>query len=253
MRRHGGAWTSLAGALRGGAAAEAVVLITHASGGGVERQIAASVEIHRDSGYRAIVLRPSRAPDGARCVAVGDGTANAYPNLRFAMPGEVGQLQRLLARERVGAIELHHLVGHHPSVLEVIAFLQVPYDLHVHDYAWLCAAVALVGAAERYCGEPDVAQCEVCIANAGNLIDEDISVAALRRRSARLWRARVASSPHPKMPPLASGGISRPCVRPCSRTRTMRRLVGRRSQLGECGPYLRRWRDRCPEGLPGNP
>jgi GT2 family glycosyltransferase len=165
---------------------QAVVLITHASGGGVERQIAASVEIHRDSGYRAIVLRPSRAPDGARCVAVGDGTANAYPNLRFAMPGEVGQLQRLLARERVGAIELHHLVGHHPSVLEVIAFLQVPYDLHVHDYAWLCARVALVGAAERYCGEPDVAQCEVCIANAGNLIDEDISVAALRRRSARL-------------------------------------------------------------------
>ncbi len=47
---------------RGG---QALVLITHAAGGGVERQIAASVEAHRDSGYRAIVLRPSRAPDGA--------------------------------------------------------------------------------------------------------------------------------------------------------------------------------------------
>ena len=168
---------------RGG---EALVLITHAAGGGVERRIAASVEAHRDGGYRAIVLRPSRAPDGGRCVTICDGTANAYPNLRFAMPSELGQVQRLLARERVRAIELHHLVGHHPSVLEVIAYLQVPYDLHVHDYAWLCGRVALVGAAERYCGEPDVAQCEVCVANAGNLIDEDISVAALRRRSARL-------------------------------------------------------------------
>ncbi len=168
---------------RGG---QAVVLITHAAGGGVERQIAALVEIHRDGGYRAIVLRPSRAPNGARCVTVGDGTTNAYPNLRFALPRELGQLQRLLARERVRAIELHHLVGHHPSVLEVIAHLQVPYDLHVHDYAWLCGRVALVGAAERYCGEPHVAQCEVCVANAGNLIDEDISVAVLRRRSARL-------------------------------------------------------------------
>jgi GT2 family glycosyltransferase len=165
---------------------QAVVLITHASGGGVERQIAASVEIHRDGGYRAIVLRPSRAPDDTRCVTVGDGTANAYPNLRFAMPSEVGQLQHLLARERPRFIELHHLVGHHPAVLEVIARLQVPYDLRVHDYAWLCARVALVGAAEHYCGEPDVAQCEVCVANAGNLIDEDISVAALRRRSALL-------------------------------------------------------------------
>ncbi len=175
---------------------QAVVLITHASGGGVERQIAASVEFHRDRGNRAIVLRPSRAPDGARCVTVSDGTANAYPNLRFAMPSELGKLQRLLARERPCAIELHHLVGHHPSVLEVIAHLQVPYDLHVHDYAWLCPRVALVGAAERYCGEPDVAQCEVCVASAGNLIDEDISVAALRRRSARLMaRARRVIAP----------------------------------------------------------
>ena len=62
----------------------------------------------------------------------------------------------------------------------------MPYDVHVHDYAWLCGRVALVGPAQRYCGEPDVAQCEACVADAGNLIDEDISVAALRRRSARL-------------------------------------------------------------------
>ena len=41
---------------------QAVILITHAAGGGVERQIAASVERHRDGGLRAIVLRPSRAP-----------------------------------------------------------------------------------------------------------------------------------------------------------------------------------------------
>ena len=62
----------------------------------------------------------------------------------------------------------------------------MPYDLHVHDYAWLCGRVALVGPAQRYCGEPDVAQCEACVADAGNLIDEDITVAALRARSARL-------------------------------------------------------------------
>ena len=90
------------------------------------------------------------------------------------------------------AIELHHLVGHHPAVLELLAGLGVPYDLHVHDYAWLCGRVALVGPAQRYCGEPEVAQCEACVADAGNLIDEDITVAALRRRSAALMaRARA--------------------------------------------------------------
>ena len=52
---------------RGG---EAVVIITHDAGGGVERQIRASVERHRANRYRAIVLRPSRAPDDTRCVTV---------------------------------------------------------------------------------------------------------------------------------------------------------------------------------------
>ena len=164
----------------------AVVLITHASGGGVERQIAASVERHRADGDRAIVLRPSRSPDGARCVTVGDGTADAFPNLRYVMPDELAELLRLLRRERPRVIELHHLVGHHPTVIDLLGGLDVPYDIHVHDYAWLCGRVALVGPAQRYCGEPAVAQCEACVADAGNLIEEDITVAALRRRSAKL-------------------------------------------------------------------
>jgi GT2 family glycosyltransferase len=167
-------------------ASGAVLLVTQAAGGGVERQVAASVERHRSSGCRAIVLRPARTPDGARCVTIGDGTANAYPNLRYAIPDELPDLLRLLARERPGAIELHHLVGHHPAVLDLLDGIGAPYDVHVHDYAWLCGRVALVGPARRYCGEPDVAQCEACVAATGNLIEEDITVAALRRRSARL-------------------------------------------------------------------
>jgi glycosyltransferase involved in cell wall biosynthesis len=102
------------------------------------------------------------------------------------MPEELGALQRWLAREHPVGIELHHLVGHHPVIIELIAALGVPYELYVHDYAWLCGRVALVGPANRYCGEPDLPQCERCVAKGGNLIEEDITVAALRRRSAKL-------------------------------------------------------------------
>jgi GT2 family glycosyltransferase len=165
---------------------EAVILITHAEGGGVERQVAVSVDRHRASGYRAIVLRPVRAPNGDRAILVGDGIACDFPNLRYAMPRELPALQRLLTNEYPRAIELHHMVGHHPAVLDLIAALGVPYDVHVHDYAWFCGRVALVGPAQRYCGEPDIAHCEACVADAGSLIDEDISVAALRARSTRL-------------------------------------------------------------------
>ncbi|HEY2618308.1 MAG TPA: glycosyltransferase, partial [Acetobacteraceae bacterium] len=166
---------------------QAAILITHAAGGGVERQIAASVERHRAGGYRAIVLRPSRSPGGTRCVTVGDGTTDGFPNLRYVMPHELPDLIRLLTRERPRAIELHHMVGHHPAVLDLIGGLGAPYDVHVHDFAWLCARVALVGPTQRYCGEPAVAHCETCVADAGNLIDEEITVAALRRRSAKLF------------------------------------------------------------------
>jgi GT2 family glycosyltransferase len=169
---------------RGGTSA---ILITHEGGGGVERQVAVSVERHHTAGRRAIVLRPGLLPDGGRCVVISDGTAPGFPNLRYAMPAELPTLVGLLARERPSAIELHHMVGHHKAILDLIAGLGAPYDVHVHDYGWLCGRVALVGPENRYCGEPDVARCEACVADAGNLIEEDITVADLRRRSARLF------------------------------------------------------------------
>ncbi len=167
------------GRRRGG---RSVIVVSHAEGGGVERQIRAAAERHRANGLRVIVLRPARDGAGRRCVVVGDD----FPDLRYAMPEELGALQRLLAGEHPAGIELHHLVGHHPAIIELIMALGVPYEVHVHDYAWLCGRVALVGPEARYCGEPDLAQCERCVAEGGSLIDEDIKVAALRRRSAKL-------------------------------------------------------------------
>jgi GT2 family glycosyltransferase/glycosyltransferase involved in cell wall biosynthesis len=164
---------------RGG---KAMILVTHDAGGGVERQVQASAERHRARGLRVIVLRPTRDSDGQCCVLVGDG----FPDLRYRLPDELDRLRRLLAGEHPAGIELHHLVGHHPAITELIVSLGVPYDVHVHDYAWLCGRVALVGPDNRYCHEPNVARCEVCIAEGGNLIEEEISVARLRRRSARL-------------------------------------------------------------------
>ncbi len=171
---------------------ETVLLITHDAGGGVERQIAAAVTRHQAAGRRVIVLRPARSPDGSKAVLVCDGMTDAFPNLRYALPDELPALIRLLAGERPQLVELHHMVGHHPAILELIGALGTRYEVHVHDYAWLCGRGALVGPDQRYCGEPAVARCEACVADGGNLIDEDISVAALRQRSAGLFAAASA-------------------------------------------------------------
>ncbi len=106
------------------------------------------------------------------------------PNLRFAWPRERAALARLLTAERVGRAEVHHLIGHDHALLGLLGRLGIPYEMIVHDYALFCPRINLVGAERRYCGEPDLAGCEACIADAGSALDETIGVAALRARSA---------------------------------------------------------------------
>ncbi len=168
----------------------AVLLVTHDQGGGVERAILARAASLRAEGMRPVVLRPARLPDGRIGALVGEPAASEpTPNLVFAIPDEFPALLRLLRAERIAHVELHHLLGHAPEVLDIARLLRVPYEVHVHDYAWLCERVVLLGAGQRYCGEPDAAGCAVCVADLGSLLDEPITPAALRARSARVLRA----------------------------------------------------------------
>jgi GT2 family glycosyltransferase/glycosyltransferase involved in cell wall biosynthesis len=184
------------------------ILITHNDGGGVERQVAVSAASHRAAGLRPVILRP--APDSLDdpAVVVDDAASGfpdlrfpdlrfpdrhfpdrhfpnrRFPNLRYALPREQSELLRLLRGTHPGLVEVHHTLHHPPAIFDLIARLGVPYDVHVHDYPWFCPQVSLVGADRRYCGEPAVAQCEACVADAGRVIDEPIGVRALRQRSA---------------------------------------------------------------------
>jgi GT2 family glycosyltransferase/glycosyltransferase involved in cell wall biosynthesis len=169
---------------------DAVLLVTHDSGGGVERVVRARCEALRAEGRRPVVLRPVRATGGGHLYLPGlclvcDGTDRSTPGLRFALPAGLPALLRLLRTARPEAMEVHNLLGHHPAVMALPARLGIPYDLHVHDYAWFCPRITLVGPSRRYCGEPEAAaSCEACIAEAGRNTDEEIGIGALRARSA---------------------------------------------------------------------
>ena len=165
----------------------AVVLITHAGGGGVDRVVAERGAALEAANRRPIVLRPIMRrlanPDLAdqhRCSVGGD----AFPNLTYAVPQELPELARLLRPDRPRHLELHHLLGHSHAILGLARLLRLPVDLFIHDYAWFCPRIALVGAGGRYCGEPDVVGCEACIADQGTILQEDIPVRALLARSA---------------------------------------------------------------------
>ncbi len=187
-RRRGGA--------QGGTQPAATILVTHDSGGGVERVVRERGAALRRQGMRAIVLRPvldrlRPGPDGgpayrAGWIRIEDGDGTPYPNLLFEVPRELDAVARLLRADRPAAIEVHHMLGHDHALLRLAGRLGIPVDVHLHDYAWFCPRVTLVGPDRRYCGEPsDTRHCDACVADAGRAIEEDISTAALRARSTR--------------------------------------------------------------------
>ncbi len=175
--------------------ARSVILVTHDSGGGVERVVRERCDALRAQGLRPIVLRPIRDPEAtsadergylAGICEVAEGVARDYPNLRFAIPDALPALVRLLRADRPEFVEIHHLLGHDHALLGLCAAFGIPWDVVVHDYAWLCPRITLLGAERRYCGEPtDPVVCEACIADLGRNDEQDIAVADLRARSAK--------------------------------------------------------------------
>jgi GT2 family glycosyltransferase/glycosyltransferase involved in cell wall biosynthesis len=173
-----------AGRMRGGA----VVLVTHDSGGGVERVVRERAAALRAAGRRPILLRAVMARDGRREYLPGlcrvDDDGGGFPNLRYRVPQELRELARLLRGDRVQHVELHHLLGHDHAVLRLARLLDVPVETHLHDYALFCPRISLVGRDGRYCGEPgELAVCEACVRDLGRNTAEDIPVATLRARS----------------------------------------------------------------------
>ena len=165
------------------------ILITHDNGGGVEQRIARAADDHAQSGRQTIVLRPSKTDDGEAAIVVGNCSDRAFPNLRYRMPGELPLLLRWLRTQRPDRVEAHHFLGHHPAIHDLIARLGVPYEAHVHDYAWFCPRISLVGGQDRYCGEPDRTSCQSCVDDHGSFLSETITVADLTARSAAFLRA----------------------------------------------------------------
>jgi glycosyltransferase involved in cell wall biosynthesis len=161
----------------------AVVLVTHARSGGVKRRVAERCQEIAASGLRPIVLTPATDAHGRTFCALSDGSSGTFPNLQFSSQEGNRELTAFLCDDKPTRVELHHFIGHDPSMLGLARALDVPYDVVVHDYAWVCPRITLVGPDKRYCGEPGGDACEACYSDAGGSLEEDIRPAALRQRS----------------------------------------------------------------------
>ena len=153
-----------------------ILMITHALGGGVRRHIDSLME--RLDGQARLLLLEVRD----RGVALSILSLPLHPVL--TLPAErMDDLILVLRSMMLSRVHIHHLLGMDIDVRALILQLKVPFDVTVHDYYGICPQINLLPwRHSQYCGEPDIADCNACIARRSSHGARDIVT----------WRAEQA-------------------------------------------------------------
>ena len=138
-----------------------ILMISHGLGGGVGRHIRGLVSRYRD---RAHVLLLQGTDRGVMLSVAGepDHPVLTLPSHRIT------DLVLVLRSANVSRVHIHHQLQIDMDLRRLIAKLGVPFDVTVHDYHAVCPRVNFLRSPKGlYCGEPDVAGCNGCLADRG--------------------------------------------------------------------------------------
>ena len=136
-----------------------VVLVSHGWGGGVRRHVD---ELAAALADRADVLK--LGPAGRDVVHLEGGVDGARFDAWFRYPGDRATLAAVLRDAGVAWMHFHHVDGLPRESLELPADVGVPFDVTLHDAYPHCPQYHLDRGEGRYCGEPDEAGCNACLA-----------------------------------------------------------------------------------------
>ena len=162
------------------------LLLTHRAGGGTERHVRELAGALRDEGIRPVLVRPSSTSAGGvlwqECDDRGRITWCRETN------SEPRALEPLLDLLHPAHAHVHQMMGLPEAILTLLVERGVPYDVTVHDYHTICPRVNLIGDLGIYCGEPDAAGCNHCLARLGDDQGRPVteSISAWRDRSGRV-------------------------------------------------------------------
>jgi GT2 family glycosyltransferase len=136
-----------------------LLFVAHGWGGGIDRHmndlasaIAADAQVLALRAAGGDVARLSWLREGEEFEAFFEGAA------------DWNILVDLLASLAVARVHYHHTHGLPVAVLDLPARLGVPFDVTLHDYLAICPQHHLADENGRYCGEPDEAGCNRCLA-----------------------------------------------------------------------------------------
>lgn len=146
-----------------------VLFVTHNWGGGTEKHVRDLAKLLEPE-FEVMILRPTGL-DGVSVEWAREGEEwSSY----FDLPRDYPKLLDYLKRLRVARLHVHHVIGLNRHALQLLPDLALPYDFTLHDYYPVCPQYTLSLADGRYCGEPDVAGCNACLAERPALWGLDI-------------------------------------------------------------------------------
>ena len=162
------------------------VLVHRRGGGGTDRHLRELTTGLRTAGVRPVMIAP--------------GPRNM---LTWEEPGTAGQrswtFQGASTRESMTALlealmpvhaHIHSMMKLPEMLLELLVLRGVTYDWTLHDYYPICPRAHLDRSNGRYCGEPEPAACDFCLALRGDYRGQVVTepIEALRERYAAYLR-----------------------------------------------------------------
>jgi GT2 family glycosyltransferase/glycosyltransferase involved in cell wall biosynthesis len=160
-----------------------ILMVAHELGGGVRRHIEGLIERFRDQAHFLLLQATDRG------AALSVLSLPGHPVL--ALPGErMDDMALMLRSMNVSRVHIHHLIGMDMDIRALIHRLQVPFDVTVHDYFAICPQINLLPWRHSlYCGEPDIAGCNTCIAHRSTSHARDI----VTWRAEHAWQFKEAA------------------------------------------------------------
>jgi len=135
-----------------------ILMISHNLGGGIRRHIDDLTERYRDAAHMLLLEATDRG------AALSVPSLPDHPVLTLSAD-RIDDLIAVLQSMDVARVHIHHLVAMDMDIRRLIRRLGVPFDVTVHDYHAICPQMNLLPRPDRlYCGEPDAAGCNACIA-----------------------------------------------------------------------------------------
>jgi O-antigen biosynthesis protein len=154
-----------------------LLFISHAWGGGVERHVQDLAQL-LTADAEVLLLTPANGGATLRWLH-----AETDLVLHLPLPTALPDWLDTLSAFGFTRVHYHHVQGFPEWVLDLPERLGLAYDITLHDYTAVCPQHHLIDAAGRYCGEPDEAGCNRCLAERPPVWALDIAG----------WRTRFAT------------------------------------------------------------